>query len=318
MASSASEDALLSALVSILQTGTGPAVLAAQQALLRRLVLQGDVIPSRLPAPKNITEIGGYLNLLTQLGDATMRSEVLASVLGVAQSNDAYLAPPGHPLGMLAMANDRPTGSAQASIPLQFYVRSDFAQGIKAALDAVHAQGATLPLYSLPIYLPPRSPTFTAPTDWLPYIGRELQVFPPAALSNPSSDPIALAATVSGGPYQIVSRATGAGGPAASQWYALQSNAGAAASEISLTAASLVPIAPILSLYSGFYALPQITAPSSPDDTWSVLKNITGLIPGVTSLGSELALLHPAGDIGQSAAVPYLRYVWDGTTFSAL
>ena len=48
------------------------------------LALQGDVIQSRIPAPRNITEIGGYLNLLQTLGQAEMRTQTLAGALGVA------------------------------------------------------------------------------------------------------------------------------------------------------------------------------------------------------------------------------------------
>jgi hypothetical protein len=313
------DSALLSALVSIIQSGVSPAALAAQQALLRRLVLEGDVIPSRIPAPRNITEIGGYLNLLSRLGETTMRAEVLASVLGVAPSTNFLATPVGHPLSLIAVINDRPAGGVQASIPLNWLVRSDFYSGAIAALRALHKQGAMLPLMTSNTSLPAASATYTPPSDWLPYLGREIQVYPPAALADPTSDPVALASSVSGGPYQLVCSATGAGAPAPTQWYALQFNAGGpGTTEVTLPAASFVPLVPVLPMNSGFYPAAPIPVPANATDvSWSILKNVTGLIPGVTTLGSEISQLYSVNDIGASAVVPYLNYVWDGNTFSA-
>jgi hypothetical protein len=77
-------DPIIAALVKILETGTSPQILALQVALLRRLLLQGDVSPSRIPAPRNISEIGGYINLLTDLGLTSTRTESIAAALGVA------------------------------------------------------------------------------------------------------------------------------------------------------------------------------------------------------------------------------------------
>jgi hypothetical protein len=56
-------DEILSALADILRTGRTLKCLEAQRILLRRIALGGDVIPSRIPPPKNITEVGGYINL---------------------------------------------------------------------------------------------------------------------------------------------------------------------------------------------------------------------------------------------------------------
>jgi hypothetical protein len=59
-------------------------MLALQAALLKRLLLQGDVSPSRIPAPLNISEVGGYINLLTDLGLTSTRTESISAALGVA------------------------------------------------------------------------------------------------------------------------------------------------------------------------------------------------------------------------------------------
>ncbi len=70
--------------MNILATGTSPQVLALQQALLKRLLLDGSVLPSRIPPPKNISEVGGYINLLTDLGLTQTRTDSVAAALGVA------------------------------------------------------------------------------------------------------------------------------------------------------------------------------------------------------------------------------------------
>src|SRR5207253_9484342 len=111
----------------ILKTAVSPDALEAQNIILRRIALQGDVIPSRVPPPRNITEIGGYLNLLTNLNELDMRSQVLAGILGVAGPN-----PPlgwistSTPLDFSPLVNDRPKGAAQASLPVTVPIRSDF------------------------------------------------------------------------------------------------------------------------------------------------------------------------------------------------
>ncbi len=237
-----------------------------------------------------------------------MRAEMLASVLGIAPPTSLLASPDGHPLSMVAVVNDRPAGPAQASIPLNWYVRSDFFSGAKAALHALHAQGALLPLMTPPTALPAATPTFTPPADWLQYLGRKIQVFPPAALVDPGSDPVALASARIGRPIPTRMQRGRHGAPAAAPWYALQLNAGGGGTvEVALPAASFVPLVPVLALNSGFYPGNPLPLPANTSDVaWASLKNVTGLIPGVTSLGSELVQLYSPNDIGSSAVVPYL------------
>ena len=54
------------ALSSYLEAETSPQVQALKLQLLQRMVDESDVKPTRIPAPMNITEIGGYYNLLEQ------------------------------------------------------------------------------------------------------------------------------------------------------------------------------------------------------------------------------------------------------------
>jgi len=61
------EEQAVAALLDVIKTASSPEIAQAQSLLLRRLALEGDVVGSRIPAPRNITEIGGYINLLGDL-----------------------------------------------------------------------------------------------------------------------------------------------------------------------------------------------------------------------------------------------------------
>ena len=91
---------VIDVLVELMRTGTRPDVLEAQRVLLQRLATQGDVFPSRIPAPLNITEVGGYLNLLQSLGQDGVQGEAIASALGVA-------GPPQQAVGVAGAVPDR-------------------------------------------------------------------------------------------------------------------------------------------------------------------------------------------------------------------
>ena len=131
----AAEDALVLALTEVIKGATSPEIQQAQALLLRRLATQGDVIPSRIPAPLNITEVGGYLNLLGTLGEQAMRRDMLGSTLGLAtgalESSVGFAAPP---LRLTAVASHRPAGGGGAEVPLSVGVREDLAPPLVAAL----------------------------------------------------------------------------------------------------------------------------------------------------------------------------------------
>jgi hypothetical protein len=309
------DPSIVAALVNIIQTGTSPQILNIQQQLLRRLLLEGDVVPSRLPAPRNITEVGGYINLLSDLGQKTLETEMIASALGVAPPPGLLAAPPGHTLAMISLTNDRPSGSLQPTIPLTWSVRSDFRDAMLSALSTIHSQGGMLPLLASPPSLPAQDPSFTAPSDWLPLIGRELSIVPGVALNDPTTDPVALASKTTGGPYELVSLASGAGAPPPSPWFALKWSGGAL-TEVSLPTGQFIELAPLLAT-AGFYPASPLPSPASQSDTtWAALTNVTGLVAGVTTLQSELLLLYSAYEIGASALTAYFHYTWDGKTFS--
>jgi IPT/TIG domain. len=97
-------------LLSMIQANNSPDAAAAQSIILRRLALQGDVVGSRVPAPRNITEIGGYFNMLETLGESAMREQTLASILGVAGPVPSLTSLQPQPLSMVNVTNDRPDG----------------------------------------------------------------------------------------------------------------------------------------------------------------------------------------------------------------
>src|SRR5439155_9686929 len=80
---------IVGSLVNLVAAGTSSDALQAQSVLMRRLALEGDVIGSRVPPPRNITEVGGYLNLLTKLKESAMEEQALAGILGVAGPSPA-------------------------------------------------------------------------------------------------------------------------------------------------------------------------------------------------------------------------------------
>jgi hypothetical protein len=52
------------------------------------------------------------------------------------------------------------------------------------------------------------------------------------------------------------------------------------------------------------------------DLSWARLAALGGLIPSVTRLGDELALVYPAAQITGSALAPLADWTWDGTRFA--
>lgn len=62
---------------------TGPEVQKIKLDILRRIAAESDIKPARIPAPMNITEIGGYFNLMMKLKQEEMLKQTLSSILGL-------------------------------------------------------------------------------------------------------------------------------------------------------------------------------------------------------------------------------------------
>jgi hypothetical protein len=313
------EDRALDALTKILESAISPDMLEAQKIILRRLALAGDLFPSRVPAPLNITEVGGYLNLLVD--DPVLRSQVLAAALGVAGPNPPLgweqVLPP---LYLVARANDRPAGPSQPATPVQVLVRSDFAAALDAALASIHAKGCALPILAASLPLPPAGPGAAPPDDLLPYLGRVLTLVPAAALADPAADPLAVGTPGGGGEVQVLARQLDAGAPdaasVATAAWDLWTCTDSACTQASASGAYL-PLAPLLAT-AGWHQ-PTLAAPTTATDAggWNRWTNVTGLVAHETAFGAELSLVHPAGAVAQSSVRERLDWVWDGSTFVA-
>lgn len=311
---------LVSNLLSVLTSATSPDAIEAQDIIMRRIALEGDVVGSRIPPLGNITQFGGMINLLTSLGEKAMREQALAGILGVAGPN-----PPlgwisnSQPLAMTGVTNDRPAGPAQPTIPLSVLVRSDYVTAVKAAIAAVHSFGATVPFASAPVLqLPPGMPGAAPPADILGCLGRELSLAPAAALASPKTDPLAIIRQAGiRDPWQIAANvltATSVAVPPAD--YDAITCTPASSGTVKLTQAALVPLGPILA-GAGFYPATPLPLPANSAQTaWATFTNITGLTAGVTRLGDELSLLYSAETIASSVLAPVVDWVWDGTAFT--
>ncbi len=284
------------------------------------MALEGDVVPSRIPAPLDITQIGGYLNLLTDLKETAMRSRVLASILGVASNVDSaewLISKP--PLSFQTIVNDRPPGPAQPSIPVTVPVRGDFAYGLQQALKSLHGQGCVLPLLGTPTTLPTTVLDPARTPDPLCYVGRVLNLCAAVALLAPLSDPLVLARNAgSSDLFQVAANSLNPATAAvpAGNYDALQFSSGSMQT-VSVTGAHLVYVNPVLAA-AGFYPANPLPQPaSSSDSAWARYTNISGLVPGKTRLSDELALLYSWKEIGASVFSSMTGYVWDGAAFSA-
>lgn len=317
---STAEERALDALTKILEASISPEMTAAQQIILRRLALAGDLFPSRMPTPDNVTQVGGYLNLVAD--DPVLRAQVLASVLGVAGPNPSPgFDPTLPPLYFQTRTNDRPVGTVQAATPVQYRVRSDFAGPLDTALAAVHAVGATLPLLATDAPLPPAVLGSEPPADLLPYLGRVLTLVPGAALVDPTSDPLAVGRRGGSGPQLVLARQLDATAPQAGSLaadaYSLWTCDTAACTESTVTDVFL-EVVPVLSA-AGWTQPDPLSAPVSTGDPkgWNRFTNLTGLVAGQSRFGDELRLLYSLGQVSASSVRERQDWVWDGTTFVA-
>lgn len=311
------QDRAIDALTKILESAISPDMLEVQQIILRRLAMSGDLFPSRVPPPLNITEVGGYLNLVQN--DPVLSAQVLAAALGVAGPNPSPgFEPTLPPLYYVTVPNDRPAGSAQAATPVQLLVRSDLAPAFSAARDALHAVGARLPVLRTTRPLPPVAMGVPPPDDLLPYLGRVLELVPSAALVDPANDPLAVGQRGGAGAQLVVARQLDTSAPDASsvpaEAWSLWACDATQCTQNAVTG-SYVEVEPLLN-GAGWY---QPTPPAAPVSSrqaggWDRWTNVTGLVVG-TPYAEELRLLHPVGTIAASSVRERLQWTWDGASF---
>jgi hypothetical protein len=315
---------VMDALVELMRAGARPDVLEAQRLLLQRLVNQGDVFPSRIPLPRNITEVGGYLNLLEGAGQLDMRMSAIASALGVAGPAAIGAGGAGAvPVGFVDVANDRPAGPVQPSIPPLLTMRADFHAPFLAAQQALHASGCLLPLRApravLPASQPGATPAALDADAVLATLGRALEVFPGAVLIDPAVDAVAIARleTPATDPFRLVARELDAGTLVAeASWVSKRASSSTAVDDPPAPRRYL-DVAPIMQAAGWIHPEPA-APPASRTDRGTLVRfvNLTGLVAGETTLGAELALLYTPVAIGRSAFAPVLAWRWDGTAFA--
>lgn len=316
---------LVDALVELVRSGVRPDVLEAQRVLLQRLSTQGDVFPARIPAPLNITEVGGYLNLLERAGHLDLRSSAMAGALGIAGPVLAGEAVAGAvPVGFVQIANDRPAGASQASIPPLLSIRADFHAPLLAALATLHAAGCALPLRTpravLPASLPGLGPSELDAATVMAALGRTLSVFPGTILVDPALDPLAIARpdAPAVAPLRLVARELGdAGHVPEAGWVAVRASSASAVND-PVAQRRYLEIGPVLGA-AGWNHPQPLQAPANRAQRGSLteLENLTGLIAGETRLGEELSLLFTPAQIARSALAAFTGWVWDGSRFQA-
>lgn len=317
---------LVQSLMGLVQNAASPDALEAQNLILRRMALEGDVIGSRMPPPRNISEIGGYLNLLGTLKEKAMREQALAGILGVAGPVNALgWTSNVQPLSMVAVTNDRPPVAAQSSFPLTVLIRSDFVGPFQAALKTLHSYGATLPLTSPSVIVLPAGGTgaVVPPTSSiLFYLGRAVTIAPSAALAVPGADPIALVSAISSGPFQLASNVLNP--PTASVPVASQASGDlftvvcspTSQTVFQLTTSPYILIAPTLAAAGYYPSFPVPVPANSTIHAWATLTNTTGLVAGTTELGDELSLLYRQDQIAGSVFAAMLSWTWNGSSFA--
>lgn len=67
----------------LLEMETSAEMQKIRMLVMLRMAMEGEVKPTRIPAPANITEVGGYYNLLNKLNQKSMMRQMVASAVGI-------------------------------------------------------------------------------------------------------------------------------------------------------------------------------------------------------------------------------------------
>jgi len=304
------------ALIDVLKTSNDPEIIKTQQMLLRRLATSGDLTMSRNPAPKNITDVGGYLNLLDT--DPAMKKTFISSLLGIPTPLDELewtLDEPSIPY--VSIDNNRPAGAAQASLPLTLKMRFDFSDHFIKARKKLNQLNCQLPLVADQPQLP-SSVLITDQLDMLQLMGRKLDIMPGTLLVNPEEDPIAIAKLESdnGTYYQLVLREQGeTQNVEEKSWVTLKLENGVIKEQAPANR-RYKPIETIMA-EAGWYIKDKTQIPTSLTDLggFDSFINTTGLIKDKTKVVHELDLLYTGHAITTSKLVDQLNSIWNGEKF---
>lgn len=315
------DDALLNTLIDILRQSTAPEAQDARNLILRRIALAGDVTPSRLPAPLNITQLGGYINLLESLGASELRQRMLSAILGVAlPETQARTFTTGPILFFTERQNDRPTGDQQAAIPLSFTLRSDFVKAFDIMLANLHAIGCMLPILTPARSLPSLESEQPSPRDLLTFIGRTLEFVPSSALIKPDTDTLVVGGPQGDQKIQLAARqvgpaATGSVSPVQILWQVWMWDATQSKMLSLPLSANLLPLEKVLNAVGWYNSSIRIPVSPVEQGDWNFWTNTTGLVVGVTRYGDELRLLYTPAEIANCGLREMLDWIWDGKNF---
>ncbi|MDO5625999.1 MAG: hypothetical protein Q4G71_15090 [Pseudomonadota bacterium] len=307
-------ESIPSALAAVIRAAASPEVQQAQAMMLRRIALEGSVVASRIPPPRNITEVGGYLNLLAAGGHSDLRTTAIATALGLASPVSMGTVDSAPASAFARVGNDMGNVNAPGllhEVPL----RADLAAAWQARVQPrLRALGASLPLWASPPGLPSPGPLQAAP-DALLAAGRCVWVAPQAALVDPETDPVSLGWLPGEPPDapRVMLRTTQ--GDAVPSWNAYLWDATANALMVRpMEAYTCADAGPIVALAGFRFARAQVPAQRH-DLGWARLINTTGLMPGVSRLGDELLRVWPESAVAASAFALRLNDVWDGADF---
>ena len=285
------EDEFNKVLLDIMKQETSPEAVRAKNMLLMRMATENQVMPTRIPQPMNITEIGGYLNLLEKLGHRDLQYGTLASILGQPhQSIETEFYDRVPVVFFTEYITDRPECRGVKEIPLTFVIRSDFSAPFTAMLNALHRMDAALPIFSQMPQLPAVG-TMVDEGTLMEMIGRRIEIAPSAVMNDPKTDPV------------IVTRRdlfVRCGGEA-STVDALSSNG-----KIIEIKVPLIHLNPLLA-QSGWH--PSAEGPTT-------LTNTTGLVRGRTKYGDELGRIYTGAQIAASSVRDMIQLTWNGRTFA--
>ena len=311
---------LLKAIIAILETTNSPAIQKAREAIAYRIAISGDVAPGKIPPPLNITEIGGYINLLTEYGETEQRSRMLAAALGIAGPQVSL--PQSGELPTLFFATrqqQRPEGPNQPSLPLSFNMRSDFIGSFDEALSQIANNGAVTPILSPMRVLPAIDSPVTEAHTKLNIVGRRLTLAPTSALHDPLTDPLSVSRPSAAGSFAVLARVTNTMAPGATvstenEWVSWQCNS-TTCQEI-ISSDIRFDITPFFN-QAGWYQLETLANPENlmGPGNWNIWLNITSLVPGQTTFGEELQALYSTEQILSSSVRDMLGLLWNGNDF---
>ena len=301
---------LQSVLLEIIRQETSPEASQARAQILRRMALEGDVVPSRIPAPLNITQIGGYINLLERNGHDDLSYRLLASTLGLPTSNIESKLYQTQPVQFFVQLDgDRPTCAQMPSFPLSFAIRSDFRPAFAAVQRIFHEAGAGIPFVNTRRALPELDEPLPELTRALDIIGRCLDIASFAAVVDPEKDPVIIAREADGS-GAIFGRAGHAVALSTHDAYVITEEG--ALDTVSVSG-PFIYLTPLLNQAGWFSSYGIEEHPL----LMLRLRNTTGLMPGLSTYGNELSLLYTRAQIVASCVRDMLDWVWNGQAFVA-